>query len=490
MGRRFVLPVMVILVVFLTGCMPALTGDQLVEYERYVSARATDAASEFAIAEAKATQAAAVQLMSQATAGALSPSVGVTGTAALLPTSAARVTAAITATAAVTASQVGQVVTGTRALISAAAPTVISAMVAPAAAARVTATVVAVPTALRTATAVVLLPPTPTPPRTSVPTAAPTSAFTPSPTLQPRATVTPTVATAITASVRLAAATPSVTATIAVTATPPVAAPITVTAGVTLEIRAASANLRGGPGTEFDIITTAPRGWQFAVSGRNADASWWQVCCMNWKPACVINSLVAIQGPLDKVPVRLPLMPDKLDATWGLRWQCFAEGCPQPDCLGQSRAQALQVRDVRWLELKRQATWDDKCGKDEDWLLQIDRYTGLERQVATDPPLFHMWMGANPGPENRAIEHFGRTLSLWCTDTRTREAPQTGGWTVLFEGQACYDRGSGILVMIEYTKRWLFTGTAGGQKYELQYFGDYEIYQQMLMDTNVPLSAK
>jgi hypothetical protein len=150
----------------------------------------------------------------------------------------------------------------------------------------------------------------------------------------------------------------------------------------------------------------------------------------------------------------------------------------------------LQARDVRWLELKRQATWTDKCGKDEDWLLQVDRYTGQETQAMTDPPLFYMWMGANPGPENRTIEHFGRTLSLWCTDTRTREIPQTGGWTVLFEGKACYDRGAGILVMMDYTKRWLFTGTAGGQKYERKYFGDYEVYQQMLVDTNVPMSAK
>jgi hypothetical protein len=43
---------------------------------------------------------------------------------------------------------------------------------------------------------------------------------------------------------------------------------------------------------------------------------------------------------------------------------------------------------------------------------------------------------------------------------------------------------------MEYTKRWLFTGTVGGQKYERQYFGDHEVYQQILTGTNVPLSGK
>ncbi len=255
-------------------------------------------------------------------------------------------------------------------------------------------------------------------------------------------------------------------------------------------IKAERTNLRGGPGTEFDIITAASQGQQFPASGRTADASWWQVCCVDDKPAWIIDSLVDIQGERDKVPVRPPLLPDKLEATWAIRWLCYAEGCPQPECLGESKAQALRVRDARWLELKRQATWAEKCGKVEDWLVDVDRYTGQETQAQSDPPLFYVWMGAVPGPENRTMTHLGRTLSLWCTDTRTREITQTEGWTALFEGQACYDRGSGMLVTMEYTKRWLFTGTAGGQKYERKYFGDYEVYQQMLVDTNVPLSAK
>jgi hypothetical protein len=43
---------------------------------------------------------------------------------------------------------------------------------------------------------------------------------------------------------------------------------------------------------------------------------------------------------------------------------------------------------------------------------------------------------------------------------------------------------------MEYSKRWLFTGTSDGKKYERQYFGDNEVYQQILTGTNIPMSAK
>jgi len=273
---------------------------------------------------------------------------------------------------------------------------------------------------------------------------------------------------------------PALTITLAITAMLP----------VTAEITSATVNLRGGPGTEFDVVSTAAQGKQLPVIGRNADDSWWQVCCAESKPVWVSDSVATITGERTRAPVRPPLMPDKLEATWALHWTCSAEGCPQPECSGDSKAQALQVRNARWLEVKREATWPDGCGKKEDWLVQVDRYSGQETQPSTDPPLFYMWMGADPGPENRTLQYLGRTLSLWCTDTRTREVTQAGGWTVLFEGQACYDRGSGILVTMEYSKRWLFTGASGDKTYERQYFGDSEVYRQILTGTNIPMSAK
>jgi SH3-like domain-containing protein len=319
--------------------------------------------------------------------------------------------------------------------------------------------------------------------RTPTPTVTTALAATPVPT----AVLTATAATTATAALTTTA---TLTATYTITNTPPIALAITATLPVTVEIKSATANLRGGPGTEFDVVTTAAQGKRLPVIARNADGSWWQVCCFNDTPVWVNDSVVTILGARDVVPVRPPLMPDKLEATWAIHWVCSGEDCPQPECFGESTAQTLQVRDGRWLDVKRDATWPDQCGKKEDWLVQVDRYSGKETQAPTNPPLFYMWMGANPGPENRTMEHLGRTLSLWCTDTRTREVKQAGGWTILIEGQACYDRGSGVLVTMEYTKRWLFTGTNGGKTYERQYFGDNEVYQQILTGTNIPMSAK
>jgi SH3-like domain-containing protein len=309
-------------------------------------------------------------------------------------------------------------------------------------------------------------------------------------------TPTPTLASAGGAAPAAPQAAPVLTVTAAfttaspITSTPPIVPVISATLPVTAEFKSTTTNLRGGPGAEFDVVSTMSQGKQLPVTGRNADSSWWQVCCVDGNPVWVSDSVATILGARETVPVRSPLMPDKLEATWAIHWVCSAEGCPQPECFGESKAQTLQVRNARWLEVKREATWPEQCGKKEDWLTQIDRYSGREVQAAADPPLFYMWMGANPGPENRTIEHLGRTLSLWCTGPRVREVPQPSGWTVQIEGQACYDRGSGILVTMEYTKRWLFTGVSGGKKYERQYFGDNEVYQQMLADTNVPMSAK
>ncbi|MFN2166821.1 MAG: hypothetical protein ACK2U9_11245, partial [Anaerolineae bacterium] len=214
-----------------------------------------------------------------------------------------------------------------------------------------------------------------------------------------------------------------------------------------------------------------------------------QVCCVDGRSGWVSNSIVRFQGDREAVPVVGPLMPDDLEATWAVRWECHGAGCDQEECLGQSQASTLQVRDQRWLEVTRQSEWADGCGVDEDWLTQVDRYTGRESQSSAGAPLFYVWEGSDPGPANRSVDLVDRRLALWCTDTRTQEQEQGDGWTVVYEGQACYDSTSGILALMQYTKRWLFSGTYEGQSFDRQYFGDYELYQQVLTDTNAPLSG-
>jgi hypothetical protein len=90
---------------------------------------------------------------------------------------------------------------------------------------------------------------------------------------------------------------------------------------------------------------------------------------------------------------------------------------------------------------------------------------------------------------NRTVDLLGRQLALWCSGARTQEVARTDGWTVLYEGEACYDTSSGVLALMQYVKRWLFTGTVNGQVFERQYFGDYEVIQQVLTETNAPLSG-
>jgi hypothetical protein len=248
--------------------------------------------------------------------------------------------------------------------------------------------------------------------------------------------------------------------------------------------------MRTGPGTEFETLGTVAQGTALSVLGRNEDKSWWQVCCVNGQSGWMSNTVARLNGSPDQIPVSPPLMPDDLKATWAVRWECHSEGCKQEQCLGESQANALRVRTTRWLETKRVATWQDECGPQEDWLTQVDRYTGKEQSVAGSEALFSIWAGANPGAESRVLDLSGRTLSLWCTGTRTREVPQDQGWTVLYEGEACYDRASGIVVTLQYLKRWLYTGTFGGQTFDRQYFGDYEVYQQVLTETNAPLSNR
>ena len=443
------------LLLFLAGCVAVPTDEEFAALQGSVVPPPTAMSTSPAIAATKTSEPTAVPQSATAISEALRPTNTATATSSpgVTPATVAPATATRAATVSAVASEPGTAMTGTRTFLPSAG---------------------AQPTAVITATR------TPTPTAMTAPTAPPV----PTAVLTMTAAATPRIPTGVLTT------TAALTATYTITNTPPIAVAITATLPVTVEIKSATANLRGGPGTEFDVVSTAAQGKRLPVIGRNADGSWWQVCCVEGKPVWVNDSVVTLLGARDVVPVSSPLMPDKLEATWAIHWVCAGEECPQPECFGESKAQTLQVRDVRWLEVKREATWPDQCGKKEDWLVQVDRYSGQETQAPTNPPLFYMWMGANPGPENRTMEHLGRTLSLWCTDTRTREVTQAGGWTVVIEGQACYDRGSGVLVTMEYTKRWLFTGTNGGKKYERQYFGDNEVYQQMLTGTNVPMSAK
>ena len=45
-----------------------------------------------------------------------------------------------------------------------------------------------------------------------------------------------------------------------------------------------------------------------------------------------------------------------------------------------------------------------------------------------------------------------------------------------------------MLVLLSYTKRWLYTGEFDGNTYDKAYFGDNETLVQRLSDTNVEMA--
>jgi SH3-like domain-containing protein len=135
--------------------------------------------------------------------------------------------------------------------------------------------------------------PTPTSaPRTVVPTFTPTPVLpataTPEPLVQPTQVVTVaavagvtnvvTGTQAVTDSAPMTA-TEAVTGTTAVTAAAPVAAAPAVTPS--LKVETDIVNVRSGPGTTYGLVGTANLGEVFEIKGRNADGSWYQICCIN-----------------------------------------------------------------------------------------------------------------------------------------------------------------------------------------------------------------
>ena len=71
--------------------------------------------------------------------------------------------------------------------------------------------------------------------------------------------------------------TPAATPTPAVTATDPAPteiAPSTSDAKLTV---LGEMNIRGGPGTDYEVVGEAVAGEEFAITGKNADGNWWQI---------------------------------------------------------------------------------------------------------------------------------------------------------------------------------------------------------------------
>jgi hypothetical protein len=91
-------------------------------------------------------------------------------------------------------------------------------------------------------------------------------------------------------------------------------------------------NVRGGPGTAYQILGQLESGQQFAITGRNADADWWQFD-YNGDTGWVTGSLVTVNVPADAVQVvEAPPPPAPVVRA--------PEPAPQPQAAAQAQPQA------------------------------------------------------------------------------------------------------------------------------------------------------
>lgn len=262
------------------------------------------------------------------------------------------------------------------------------------------------------------------------------------------------------------------------------------------------ANVRSGPGLNAAIIAKADPGQAFQVLGKSEDEGWWQICCVEGpndaegQPTTegwLSDSVVRLAGEGDAVTVASsePVVRDDLTAQWDVDWSCDSEEgrCTLDQCQAVVTAAVNRASDGQFIPVEYQVEWADECFSTDSWVLQVDPLTGEERTGAyKDNFLYAYWGGAN-GKETSGVFPFGDDggIVVACKGPQTVEIEEGEGWTSVYEGVTCHDKKTGLLVYMDYVKRWLFTGEFEGKQYERAYFGDMEKLEQRLTDTNVDL---
>ncbi len=72
--------------------------------------------------------------------------------------------------------------------------------------------------------------------------------------------------------------------------------------GAQAEVNVDQVNLRAGPSTDDLILSTARNTERFAITGRNADGTWWRVCCAGGLEVWINAQLVRVAN-VNSVPV-------------------------------------------------------------------------------------------------------------------------------------------------------------------------------------------
>lgn len=257
------------------------------------------------------------------------------------------------------------------------------------------------------------------------------------------------------------------------------------------------ANIRSGPSLDAPIVAKALPGDNFQVLGKSDDGEWWQICCVPQsgsdageatEPAWVAQSVIRLQGDDGEVSTAGAVLPSDLTAEWAVDWQCSGR-CEVTQCVARVKANASEVSEDGWLTVQYEVGSDEECIPSDAWSFEVNQFTGQERSgVFADNFLSDYW----PGPQDAEPTHVftlgdGRKVAVVCSEPQQVETQEEGGYVAAYEGKACHEVKSGMLVLLAYTKRWLFSGEHNGEKYDRAYFGDYEALEQRLDSTNADM---
>ena len=259
------------------------------------------------------------------------------------------------------------------------------------------------------------------------------------------------------------------------------------------------ANLRSGPTTTSSIVAKVNPGGALELVGQSEDERWYQVVPPSGVEAAeawISADLVRLGGSAADVPVLAAvsaedaLLPADLSANWSVDWSCNSDRCEVKQCNADVTAAVTREVANGYLPVEHKVTWADECFNTDAWTFEVNQVTGAERSgEASDNFLYGYWLGAEPGEANGVFPLDGdRGVLVYCSDEQQVEIEEGGGWTTVYAGNTCHDVKTGMLVYMNYTKRWLFTGDFEGKTYDRSYFGDSEKLEQRLVDTNAELA--
>ena len=252
------------------------------------------------------------------------------------------------------------------------------------------------------------------------------------------------------------------------------------------------ANLRNGPGTGNAIVTKADPGTVYEVLGRSDNGLWYEVALTAplSGTAWISADLVRVGDGVVPVTASAELLLDPaLTAEWAVDWSCFSDRCPVRACVANVTAEVNRDPTNNFLPVEHTVVWAEDCFNTDAWTFEVDQTTGKEKNgEADDNFLYSYWLGEKPGAANGVypLEN-NQGIMVYCNGPEKVEIEEGGGWTTVYEGNTCHDVETGMLVYMNYVKRWLFSGDFEGKTYDRAYFGDSERLVQQLTETTAPV---